>query len=300
MAQDIATRQLIVRLKCFQIPQAVSPETHQTSRLQLLVSNTIFFSSSFFFSTRVSSLSLLTYPHFTDEMNITSKQEVITEDEEMDINVDEDEPCDNYGSQSDGIGKISFSIAAILGESFGQNQKQMKIEPNQSPCDSTTKLFRPFDFTSFASNPLNISASRAFIANSPSAFFNNFRLSEIFDSTKYTHPHLNLNKSDNKQHNFTSKYHPKIHHHDDAQVQSRIAPLGGLSKTISQIGQETATTTTSNKVSNAKADINTKNQQPTNESIDSDSNDCNSEASTSTSKDEAKMWPAWVSEAILY
>lgn len=40
MVQDIATRQLIVRLKCFQIPQAVSPETHQMSRLQLLVSNT--------------------------------------------------------------------------------------------------------------------------------------------------------------------------------------------------------------------------------------------------------------------
>jgi hypothetical protein len=238
-------------------------------------------------------------------MNITSKQEVITEDEEMDINVDEDEPCDNYGSQSDGIGKISFSIAAILGETFGQNQKQMKIEPNQSPnrCDSN-KLFRPFDFTSFASNQLNLSASRAFIsANSPSAFFNNFRLSEIFDSTKYTHPHFNLNKSDNKT--SSSKYHhhhhPKINH-EETQVQNKIAPLGGLSKTISQIGQETTTTTTAsstttnNKVSHAKADINAKNQQQTNESVDSDSTDCNSEASTS--KDEAKMWPAWVSEEI--
>jgi preprotein translocase subunit YajC len=236
----------------------------------------------------------------------------------MDINVDEDEPCDNYGSQSDGIGKISFSIAAILGETFGQNQKQMKIEPNQSPIHryESNKLFRPFDFTSFASNPLNISASRAFIsANSPSAFFNNFRLSEIFDSTKYTpHPHLNLNNkiSDNKQqNNNNNKYHPKIlqqqqHHHEEAQQQvhqgsNKIAPLGGLSKTISQIGQETTitaatATSTINKISHAKADINVKNQQPTNESVDSDSTDCNSEASTS--KDETKMWPAWVSEEI--
>lgn len=260
-------------------------------------------------------------------MNITSKQEVITEDEEMDINVDEDEPCDNYGSQSDGIGKISFSIAAILGESFGQNQqhqKQMKIEPNQSPNhnphhhhrfeNSNNKLFRPFDFTTFASNPLNqISASRAFItANSPSAFFNNFRLSEIFDSTKYTHPHLNLNSSNkiitSDNNNKYHQHHPKIlqhHHGDEVQVHqgsSKIAPLGGLSKTISQIGQETNTTTTTtaaatstiNKVSHAKADINVKNQQPTNESVDSDSTDCNSEASTS--KDDTKMWPAWVSE----
>lgn len=229
----------------------------------------------------------------------------------MDINVDEDEPCANYTSKSDGLNKISFSIAAILGGTFGQHgaeQKQVKIEPNQMSCDRTS-LFRPFvDYKSFTSNPFNISANRAaFIANSSTAaFFNNFRLSEIFDSTstKYSHPqnpHHQTKSDNNLKHNNATKY-PKILTTttvDDAQSAGKIAPLGGLNKTISQIGQESSVNKLSQQAKVA-ADITAKNQQQqqqitSSESIESDSNDCNSEASTSTSKDETKLWPAWVS-----
>jgi hypothetical protein len=79
----------------------------------------------------------------------------------------------------------------------------------------------------------------------------------------------------------------------------KLAPLGGLNKTISQIGQESSANKLSPQQAKVAADITAKNQQQqqitSSESIESDSNDCNSEASTSTSKDDTKLWPAWVS-----
>lgn len=229
----------------------------------------------------------------------------------MDINVDEDEPCDNYTSKSDGLSKISFSIAAILGGTFGQHEgerKPVKIEPNQlSSSYERTSLFRPFvDYKTLASNPFNISSMNrmAFINNTPTAaFFNNFRLSEIFDSTKYSHPqnpHHHTKSDNNLKHNNATKY-PKISDDDiHAQSASKLAPLGGLNKTISQIGQESSANKLSQQQAKVAADITAKNQQQqqhitSSESIESDSNDCNSEASTSTSKDDTKLWPAWVS-----
>lgn len=234
----------------------------------------------------------------------------------MDINVDEDEPCDNYTSKSDGLSKISFSIAAILGGAFGQHggndQKQVKIEPNQmASAYDRTSLFRPFvDYKTFTTNPFNISSMNraAFIAsNSPTAaFFNNFRLSEIFDSTKYPHPqnpHQQTKSDNNLKHNNATKY-PKISNDNIHAAQSaagKLAPLGGLSRTISQIGQESSANKLSQQQAKVAADITAKNLQQqqqqitSSESIESDSNDCNSEASTSTSKDDTKLWPAWVS-----
>lgn len=242
-------------------------------------------------------------------MNITSKHEVITEDE-IDINVDDDDddPYDkSFINKTEGINKFSFSISNILSDSFGP--KPVKIEPNQTN-DNKNAIFRPFELKNFINN----SAKSA--QNSSSVFLSNFRLSEIFNSTKHT---ASLkSKSDNSLRN--SLYnslasYPKIHEEilnshkkystntltqqssSNFHATSKIPPLGGLSKTISQIGQEnsplSSSTPSALSLTQSKTNLSDslKIQQSSTDSIDSD--DCTSEASGS--KDETKMWPAWVS-----
>lgn len=236
-----------------------------------------------------------------------SKRE--TEDEEIDINVDDDDdPFDKtFNAKSE---KVNFSISNILSDTFGP-----KVEQNQNE----RILFQPFATKSFFSNSAsNTVNSKSIVQNPSSVFLSNFRLSEIFDySTKHeTFPQsisdLNLR---NSLYNSLASY-PKIHeeilnsygHKKNSNTQqtsnlystpSKIPPLGGLRKTVSQIGQENlaqsaATSsdaqTNSSQSKNLLSDL-VKIQQTSTDSVDSD--DCTSEASTS--KDESqKMWPAWV------
>lgn len=236
-------------------------------------------------------------------MNITSKHEVITEDE-IDINVDDDEddPYDKSFNKTESLNKFSFSISNILSDSFGP--KPVKIEPNQT--NDRTAIFRPFELKGFNGSPQS------------SVFLSNFRLSDIFNSTK--HAASPQSKSDNSLRN--SLYnslasYPKIHEEilnshkkystntqthqasSNFNATSKIPPLGGLCKTISQIGQENLTqsplssTPSALSLTQPKTNLSDslKIQQSSTDSIDSD--DCTSEASGS--KDETKMWPAWVS-----
>lgn len=239
-------------------------------------------------------------------MGITSKHEIVTEDEEADINVDDDDPFDrafNSNSESLRMNKFSFSISNILSDSFGP--KPIKIEPNQTD----KSIFRPFDIKDFmTSSPSHSSGN----ANQSSIFLSNFRMSEIFDySTKHASPQ---NKSDNSLrnslYNSLASYpkiqeeilnsHQKSQKHQSASSSSsqslKLPPLGGLCKTVSQIGQEKQFALSSNPSLSAQSKFNTsadavKVQPSSTDSLDSD--DCTSEASTSKDENQ-KMWPAWV------
>lgn len=229
-------------------------------------------------------------------MNLTSKHEIVTEDEETDINVDDDDPYDKttFGSKSESMSKFSFSISNILREDFGP--KPVKIEPNPN-------IFRPFDSVN----------NKPFVQNASSIFLSNFRLSEIFDySTKHA---STPNKSDSNLRNslFNSlASYPKIHeeilnsHKKNPNTQqasnflstssSKIPPLGGLCKTISQIGRENVThSLLSSTAPSLLSKNNSADSMKVQQSSDiEDSDDCVSE--TSASKDESqKMYPAWVS-----
>ncbi|CRL00011.1 CLUMA_CG013301, isoform A [Clunio marinus] len=249
------------------------------------------------------------------DSKIPSKHEVVTEDEEIDIDVDDDND-DSYDrktinakSESLSIGKFSFSISNILSDKFGP--KPVKIEPNQNE----SSIFRPFEIKNFIcnNNPKNSNNNtlvKSLVQNPSSIFLSNFKLSDIFDySTK--HVSSPQKKSDNSLR--SSLYsslasYPKIQeeilnsHKDYTNYQhssnllstpSKIPPLGGLCKTISQIGQEnmTQSPTSPNTVSRSNFSDSFKIQQSSTDSVDSD--DCTSEARTS--KDESqKMWPAWI------
>lgn len=182
------------------------------------------------------------------------------------------------------MNKLSFSISNILSENFGP--KTVKIEKNQN-------IFRPFESD---------------LQNSTSIFLSNFRLSGIFD---YSTNHASTqNKSDSnlRKSLFDSlSSYPKIHEeilnshkveYPSTQKTSsfpstpstKIPPLGGLCKTISQIGRENVLSASPLKQSKNNSSDTLKVQQLSD--ID-DSDDCTSEASTS--KDESqKLWPAWV------
>lgn len=232
------------------------------------------------------------------------KHEIITEDEETDINVDDDDPYDKTLTSK--ASSMSFSISNILSDSFGPKPVKLEENPNAKT------IFRPFELKNFISNS-NDRNIKPFVQNPSSIFLSNFRLSELFDySTKHSAPRGDSDNNNlrNSLYNSLSAY-PKIHeeilnsHKKNSNVQttsnynlatssSRIPPLGGLCKTISQIGQENVTQSSQspNKLSKGHLDS-IKIQQSPAESVDSD--DCTSEASTS--KDESqKMWPAWVSE----
>jgi hypothetical protein len=242
-------------------------------------------------------------------MGITSKHEVITEDEEADINIDDDDPFDKaFNTDSEGMrmNKFSFSISNILSDTFGP--KPIKIEPNQTDKN----IFRPFDIKDFVSNSPNSAPSKTLAPNPSSIFLSNFRMSEIFDySTKHASPQ---NKSDNSLrhslYNSLSSYpkiqeeilnsHQKNQKHQSASGSSsqslKLPPLGGLCKTVSQIGQENQYALTSGTTSITQSKFSAladsiKVQASSTDSLDSD--DCASEASTSKDENQ-KMWPAWV------
>lgn len=267
---------------------------------------------------------------------MNSKHGLVVDDEDMDINVDDDED-DSYersykGTKSDSlnIGKFKFSITNILSDSFGP--KPVKIEN-----DHGERIFRPFEIKNFinANNSANNNSNnnnKSFVQNlnSSSVFLNSFRLSDIFDySTKNLSSENQYKSSDNSLRNsfynsFTA--YPKIHEEVlsnssnnshkkySSQVTSnllssasslKIPPaIGGLCKTISQIGQESlpqslSTSSTSSLNCTSPTLFQTKSNscdtlklpQSSVDSLSLDSDDCQSEAS----KDENnKMWPAWV------
>lgn len=245
--------------------------------------------------------------------DVEHKHEVITEDEEADINVDDDDPYDKaFHAKTNSLSKFSFSISNILSDTFGP--KPVKLEPNQG---SDKNIFRPFEIKNF----INSGSSQPKVQNPSSIFLSNFRLSELFDySTKQASPQIKSDSSSlrNSLYNSLASY-PKIQeeilnshkqnpHHTQPpsnyhSATSKIPPLGGLCKTISQIGQENASLSVLQprapslgvqSKSNSLESIN-KIQQSSTDSVDSD--DCTSEASAN--KDESqKMWPAWVSVAV--
>lgn len=261
---------------------------------------------------------------------------LVVDDEDMDINVDDDEDELYKTTKSDSlsIGKFSFSITNILSDKFGT--PKFKIEPDQS--DRIFRPFEIKNLIcNTANNSAIDNDNKSFVQNlNPSSvLFNSFRLSDIFDySTKnlsnFTHENNNYrnnsfsnNKSDNSLRNslynsFTS--YPKIQeeilnghkkHYSSGQalggnfLSSASAlkipsSIGGLCKTISQIGQDSLppqSLSTSSSASSTSSSITPKSnstdtlklQQSSADSIDSD--DCQSESS----KDDQKMWPAWVS-----
>lgn len=239
-------------------------------------------------------------------MNLTSKHEIVTEDEEIDINVDDDDPFDKSFDADSDINKFSFSISNILSDSFGP--KPVKIEPNQMD----KSIFRPFEVQKYISNnsdSINSMNVKPIVQNPSSIFLSNFRLSEIFNySTKNA---SSQSKSDSNLRKSMASY-PKIHeeilnsHKKNPNIlpassffstTSKIPPLGGLCKTISQIGQENVTKSTLSSTAplvQSKSMDSLQIQQSSTSDASVDSDDCTSEASTS--KDESqKMWPAWVS-----
>lgn len=262
---------------------------------------------------------------------MSSKHGIVADDEDMDINVDDDEEEDfkttttkSSGGQLN-IGKFSFSITNILSDTFGP-PKSVKTEEPEPHSDM--KLFRPFEIKNFIANNAAANNNRAasFVQNfNPSSvFLNSFRLSDIFNdySTKANNNNNN-NYVDNKasdnslRHSIYNTFsaYPKIHeeilNHKAAKLSSPAAPnsqstigkitsssttsshaLGGLCKTISQIGQENCLSPPQSAASSNKSYTSEKFQQSSTEStIDSD--DCQSEASINT-KDDNKMWPAWI------
>lgn len=265
---------------------------------------------------------------------MNSKRGLVVDDEDMDINVDDDED-DSYErnyktTKSDtlNIGKFSFSITNILSDQFGP--KPVKIENDSGE----SRLFRPFEIKNFINNSVNHDSNtnshhKMFVQNlNPSSvFLNSFRLSELFDYSTKNLSSENYKSSDNSLRNsfynsFTS--YPKLqdetlsnssnsHKKYSSQVTSNLlsspslkvpSSIGGLCKTISQIGQESLPQSLStSSTSSLKCTSPTMFQSKSNSSdtlklpqssVDSmslDSDDCQSEAS----KDEnQKMWPAWV------
>lgn len=243
-----------------------------------------------------------------------SKQEVITEDEEIDVNVDDDEDDGQFDkTDSKNLSKFSFSISNILSPSFGPKPVKIEIEPNQG---LDKNLFRPFEIRNIICNNYTANSS-----NSSSVLLSNFRLSEILNGTKNVSSQtISDNSLRASLYNSLASY-PKIHeeilnshkkHSTNIQQasnnihltssSSKLQPLGGLRKTISQIGQENLTQSQLSPSSTPSSAIKSlaqsksnlsdslKIQQSSTDSID-DSDDCTSEASA---KDETKMWPAWV------
>jgi hypothetical protein len=254
------------------------------------------------------------------DIKMSSKHGIVVDDEDMDINVDDDEDDFKTTTKSNGgqlnIGKFSFSITNILGDTFGP--KTLKSEHNDN---GDIKLFRPFEINNFiANNSANSNRATSFVQNlNPSSvFLNSFRLSEIFNdySTKNGLASSIDNKSSdnnlrNTLYNTFSSY-PKIHeeilNHKAAKLSSQSTPssaynkitsspssshaLGGLCKTISQIGQENCLSPPQSVASSNKSYNSEKFQQSSTDS-NVDSDDCKSEASCNT-QDDNKMWPAWI------
>jgi hypothetical protein len=260
------------------------------------------------------------------DIKMSSKHGIVVDDEDMDINVDDDEEEDfKTTTNSSGhlnIGKFSFSITNILSDTFGP--KSVKSEHPEPHSDM--KLFRPFEIKNFIANNAAAAAAnnnRSFVQNfNPSSvFLNSFRLSEIFNDYSTKTNNVDNKASDNSLRNSiynTFSAYPKIHeeilNHKAAKLSSCAATnsqsppsssstigkitsstshaLGGLCKTISQIGQENCLSPPQSVASSNKSYNSEKFQQSSTEST-VDSDDCQSEASINT-KDDNKMWPAWI------
>jgi hypothetical protein len=264
------------------------------------------------------------------DIKMSSKHGIVVDDEDMDINVDDDEEEDykttttkSSGGQLN-IGKFSFSITNILSDTFGP--KSVKSEHPEPHSDM--KLFRPFEIKNFIANnaaaaAANNSRAASFVQNfNPSSvFLNSFRLSDIFNDYSTKANNVDNKASDNSlRHSIYNTFsaYPKIHeeilNHKAAKLSSSSPStnlqspstttigkitssstshaLGGLCKTISQIGQENCLSPPQSAASSNKSYNSEKFQQSSTEStIDSD--DCQSEASINT-KDDNKMWPAWI------
>lgn len=241
-------------------------------------------------------------------MNIPSKQEVFTEDEDVDISVDDESFEKACNAKTESMNKFGFSISNILSDNFGP--KPVKIEDIQNEKN----IFRPFEMENFIyNNSNNVASHKSFLQNAPPLFLSNIRLSDIFDySTKQTSPQ---SKSDNSVRNClynSLASYPKIHEEilnshkypnsqaasNSTPLTSNISPLGGLTETVSHLSHESKfeSVLSSALVSEPpKAPSQSNSQRLKQSSHDSvDSDDCASEASAS--KDESqKMWPAWVS-----
>lgn len=261
------------------------------------------------------------------DIKMSSKHGIVVDDEDMDINVDDDEVMDykttsTTTTKSSGqlnIGKISFSITNILSDTFGP--RNIKSEHPETHSSDMKQLFRPFEIKNFiANNSVNRAAS---FVHQNSVFLNSFRLSDIFNDYSTKASNVDSKPSDNNlrnsiYNNFSSypKIHEEILNHKAAKLSanpqttsstigkftsssssssSSSHALGGLCKTISQIGQEnclsppprhhsTASLTTSSNKSYS--------EKSTESTVDSD--DCQSEASINTKDDSQKMWPAWI------
>ncbi|XP_070509628.1 homeobox protein engrailed-2-B-like [Chironomus tepperi] len=267
------------------------------------------------------------------DIKMNSKHGLVVDDEDMDINVDDDDDDSyerNYKRKSDSlnIGKFSFSITNILSDNFGP--KPVKIEN-----DHSDRLFRPFEIRDFicnnnSNNSVNSNNNNKMF-NPSSVFLNSFKLSEIFDySTKNLSSENQYKSSDNSfrnslYNNFTS--YPKIHDeflnnsnnsNNHKKYSSQVtnnslssasslkipSSIGGLCKTISQIGQDSSPQSLSTSSSSLKSSCTSptsfqtksnssdtlKLPQSSVDSMSLDSDDCQSEAS----KDDNKMWPAWI------
>lgn len=241
---------------------------------------------------------------------MSSKHGIVVDDEDMDINVDDDEDDFKTTTKSNGgqlnIGKFSFSITNILSDTFGP--KTVKSEQNDN---GDLKLFRPFEIKNFINNSVNGSRAASFVQNlNPSSvFLNSFRLSEIFNDYSTKSGSVDNKSSDNSIRNSlynTFSSYPKIHeeilNHKAAKLSSQGGSygratssshaLGGLCKTISQIGQESCLSPPQSIASSNKSYTSEKFQQSSTDS-NGDSDDCKSEASCNT-QDDQKMWPAWI------
>lgn len=185
---------------------------------------------------------------------------------------------------------INFSICNILSDSFGKITQKNKVKNH---------LFRPYEIkevekpvkksiNSIATNLLNSTSYERQIGDQ----FSHFRLSEVFD--------LSSKKIENQ--NLFNNY-PKIHEEilSRKYQKTKIAEkglsksLGGLCKTVSQIGQPRSPPApvclTSPKSESPSSS--SQNQQNLRDSGVDSSDDAKSE-SGSTKEDGTQLWPAWV------
>lgn len=221
---------------------------------------------------------------------INIKQEQINDEDEINV-VD-----DVIVQQTN----INFSICNILSDSFGKiTQKSNKVKNH---------LFRPYEIkeniekqsvkksiNSIATNLLNSTSYERQIGDQ----FSHFRLSEVFD--------LSSKKIENQ--NLFNNY-PKIHEEilSRKYQKSRITEkglsksLGGLCKTVSQIGQSRSPvpaapvclTSPKSESSSTSSSTTLQIQQQNLRDSGVDSSDDAKSENGSTKEDGTQLWPAWV------
>lgn len=177
---------------------------------------------------------------------------------------------------------INFSICNILSDSFGKINQKNKVKNH---------LFRPYEIkeiekpvkksiNSIATNLLNSTSYERQIGDQ----FSHFRLSEIENQNLFNN-------------------YPKIHEEilSRKYQKSKIVEkglsksLGGLCKTVSQIGQARSPPAAPICLTSPKSETSTssQNQQNLRDSGVDSSDDAKSE-NGSTKEDGTQLWPAWV------